>query len=159
MGTIGTPITSSPLSYVTVFECEEYFANLLYSGPWDSATEEDKNKAIVTATQIIDSLNYADDKTEDDQELEFPRGTDTTVPQAIKDACAEIALALLDGYDIEQGFRTQNIKSTSYSGVSTTYDINALPEYAKLGIPSVRAWRLLRPYIEFNAGISISRVN
>lgn len=101
--------------YGTLVDAMEYFSNRLHSESWDQASAVDKRKALVGATAIIDTLNYkgykapvhtvvkaAEDvnKTPDpadireaeaSQDREFPRGTDTDVPNQIIRAAYEIA--------------------------------------------------------------------
>lgn len=72
------------IQYVTIEEANGYFAGRLHSEKWDEATEENKQKAITTATKRIDMQRIA--KTWDAAE---------DAPQAVKDACCEEALALL----------------------------------------------------------------
>ena len=51
---------------------------------------------------------------EGSQELEFPRGADTEVPEAIRRACYEIAHTLLDGKDPELELENLGIVSQGY---------------------------------------------
>lgn len=67
-------------SYVSLEEAQAYFATRLHVGEWDKASESDKEKALVMATSIIDSLSFSGRKykegnpgSEDYQALEWPR--------------------------------------------------------------------------------------
>ena len=90
--------------YLDETEAQTYFDTVLFTNVWDSATSEERLKALLMATRIIDRLNYFGSKVSESQEHQFPRtdgsNYDSTVPQQIKDACCEIALALLDGVDV-----------------------------------------------------------
>ena len=55
------------------------------------------------------------------QPLEFPRGEDTQVPEAIRIAEYEIAYALLDGKDPELELENLAISAMGYGTVKTTY--------------------------------------
>ena len=61
------------------------------------------------------------------QELEFPRGADTEVPEAIRRACYEIAHTLLDGKDPELELENLGIVSQGYSSVRTTFSRTHVP--------------------------------
>jgi hypothetical protein len=94
------------------------------------------------------------------QELEFPRGQDTTVPTQIEYACYEIALELLDGFDPEDAVERQNVIRQAYSAVRTTYDNSSSAlEYLGYGIPTARVWRMLKPYLTDSRMINFSRAD
>lgn len=64
-------------SYVSLAEANAYFENYLYSGTWDSTDDDTKEKALITATAMIDSsFRWYGDKTDPEQTLEFPRTSD-----------------------------------------------------------------------------------
>src|SRR4051812_38647549 len=95
--------------YGTLSEANAYFGSRLHETAWTDADVADRPKALWAATQIIDTLNYKGTKAtvytllaanpcatqaeirdaEDAQVLEFPRGTDTEAPEAIRRACYE----------------------------------------------------------------------
>jgi hypothetical protein len=94
------------------------------------------------------------------QELEFPRGADTTVPEAIRRACYEIAHTLLDGKDPELELENLGIESQGYASVRTTFSRNQVPvEHIVNGVPSATAWRLLTPFLRDDDAIRVSRVS
>ena len=79
---------------------------------------------------------------EGSQELEFPRGADTEVPEAIRRACYEIAHTLLDGKDPELELENLGIESQGYASVRTTFSRTHVPvEHIVNGVPSALAWR------------------
>lgn len=146
--------------YATIAEAQAYFDNRLNTEAWDDATDANKNKALGMATvTIIDRLNFRGEKTDPDQELQFPRGDDTVVPQDIKNACAEIALALLDGVDPELEFDNLRMKSQAYGVVRSTYDSDRAPEHYVAGVPSSIAWRFLKPYLRNVFTVNLDRVS
>jgi len=146
-------------SYSTVLEADIYFSNRLNTSVWDDSTETEKTKALIMGTQIIDRLNYKGDKTVDTQTAQFPRGGDTDVPDDIKYANDEIALALLDGVDPELEYENLFMTSQGYSNVRSTYNREIMPGHVVAGAPSVTAWRYLQPYVRDNAYFDISRVS
>lgn len=147
--------------YATIQEASAYFATRLHSGLWGATNPTDKNASLISATRIIDRLNYMGDKhdLETPQELEFPRGTDTVVPSDIKIACYEIAFALLDGVDPEMETDNLAVVSEGYSSVRSTYDRNAALPHLAAGVPSMTAWRYLLPYLRDDRSFKMSRVS
>jgi len=145
--------------YATIAEAQAYFNGRLNTDPWDDATDDNKNKALIMSTTLIDRLNYRGEKADSDQTLQFPRGNDTAVPQDIKNACSEVALALLDGVDPEMEFENLRMKSQAYGVVRSTYDTNRTPEHYVAGIPSSLAWRFLKPYLRSPFTVDRHRVS
>lgn len=166
--------------YGTLQEAIDYFDGRLHETAWSSSTASDRPKALRAATRIIDTLNFKGykhtvyelleddpDATEEEireqeaaQELEFPRGADTEVPEAIRVACYEIAYSLLDGKDPELELENLGITSQGISSVRTSYARNNAPiEHIINGIPNATAWRLLRPFLRDDEAIKLSRVS
>lgn len=145
--------------YGDVPAADSYFTERLQTDAWDNANDTDKFKALAMATRAIDRLNYAGDKTDADQELQFPRGGDTDVPDAILIATYECALALLDGYDPNIEIENLAISSQGFAEVRDTYDRSFALEHIRSGIPSVVAWSYIKPYLRDPNYFTISRVN
>ena len=168
-------------TYVTMNEAIAYFAERLNEVAWTDATPQDRTKALIAATRIIDRLNFkgykkpvydyiasvTDGCIEQSeinaasltQELQFPRDTDTDVPEEIKLACYEIAYALLDEVDPDTELENLAIISHGYASVRTTYSrSHNPPEHLNAGVPSATAWRYLRPFLREPGGIILSRV-
>lgn len=154
--------------YGTVAGGDFYFENKLNSLSWLSASAEEKFQAIFEATQAIDKLSFIGVKTNSDQKRQFPRKNiktrdvalveDTTVPDDIVFACYELALRLLDGVDIDM--ESENLASNRrrYDSVETYYDRRFPPVHVASGIPSIKAWHFLLPYLRDNSEIVLSRV-
>lgn len=153
-----TIVTSFPF-YGTIAEANNYFDNRLDSGYWDEATDNDKRKALVMATRQIDRLNFLGDMAESSQRLQFPRGTDTTVPKDIEYATYEEAIILLSGANLESETNRLFVQSQSFSSVRTTYDRTYTQEHVRNGILSATAWKLISPYLRDPYEIQISRVD
>lgn len=170
--------------YGTLSEANEYFGIRLHEEAWYGAAAADRPKALIKATQIIDSLNFKGYKAavydimydydgtelgptdeeirdaEDSQELEFPRGEDTDIPEAILIACWEIAHALLDGVDPDLDVENLGVVSQGYASVRTTYARSqAQVEHLMHGIPSATAWRYLKPFLRDADEVKLSRVD
>jgi len=174
-------------NYGTVAGGNTFFGARLHAYDWDSATPEDKQKALVQASELIDQFDYIGQKyavqvvidAQDDsydwstdegqealrtaelsQELEFPRGDSATIPTEIETACYLIAKALLSGRDPEADLENLSVKSTAYGGVRTTYqrDGNNQEHLAHL-IPSPQAFNLIRPFFRERDTFDVKRVS
>lgn len=144
--------------YGTQDRADIYFNKRLNTAAWDEALLSDKESALIMATRLIDRLNFAGDKNDSAQSLQFPRGDDTDVPIEIEYACYEVALALLDGYEPEQEVESLGVLSETYSGVRTTYDGYHVNEHLRAGIPSIEAWEYLRSFLRDPTQVRLSRV-
>lgn len=60
-------------SWGSMEEAEAYFEDRLDAAAWDEALEPERSKALVTATTVLDSLNWAGRSTLVDQYTAFPR--------------------------------------------------------------------------------------
>ena len=145
--------------YGTISRASAYFSKRLNTRVWDVALYADREAALIQATRAIDKLNYAGDRAESTQDLQFPRNDDTDVPVEIEYACYEIALAFLDGYDQDQEVQTVGVLSESYSSVRTTYDGSFVVEHIRAGIPSIEAWEYLHPFLRDSRAVRVSRVS
>lgn len=154
------------MSYSTVAEANTYFQTRLYSQAWDEATTANKTIALAEATERIDRLRFAGWPVDDDQANEFPRyfdwseGADGTeeVPDDIKKAEAEIAMALLDGIDPDQEAEDLRVGSSGYSSVRMARNTRDAVPHVAAGIPSMTAWRYLLPWLSPDRKIVINRV-
>jgi len=145
--------------YATRAEATAYFLGRLNSEAYDDADEADQTAALTMATMLMDRLNYRGDKADSAQTLQFPRGSDTAIPEDIKNACAEIALALLDGVDPELEFENLRMKSQAYGVIKSTYEGTRSPEHTVAGIPSSLAWRFMKPYLRSVQTVNMHRVS
>lgn len=146
-------------SYMTVEEADTYFGNRLNIRAWECASYDEKRRGLYMATEIIDRLNFNGCKADSAQENQFPRDTDTTIPEDVQRASAEIALALLDGVDPDMEYENLRLKSQGYGGVRSTYDEEFHQPHLIAGIPSVTAWRYLRPYLRDPNELTLFRTN
>lgn len=146
------------MGYITTEEGDTYFASRLSAEAWTAAADGDKTKAVEMATQAINNLNFRGGKTVSSQTDQFPRGTAGVTPQAIKDACAEIALAYLDGFD--PGIERDNLSAISQglSSARTTFDKQYMEAHKIAGVPIV-AWNLLLPYLASSSNFKINRAS
>lgn len=146
-------------AYLTVEEAEEIIEEqILNTVEWDASSDDDKEKALTYATKLIDNLNFLGSKTDETQTLQFPRGGDTEIPDDIKEACVFIADRLLQGIDIEMEYETAFMTTSKYANVQANFNRSTIPEHIVVGIPSIRAWLKLKPYLQNNRVVILSRV-
>ena len=90
-------------SYVTLAEANSYFETVPDSSTWTNKTDDQKNRALISATREIDNLVFYGDRCDEDQALKFPRTnyqvdrvelSCSTIPNNIKYAQYELARAL-----------------------------------------------------------------
>ena len=147
------------MSYLTPAEAQEYFDARIGADAWEEASETDQDKALKHASRVIDRLNYIGSKAVATQERQFPRGTDTLVPKAIKDATCEVALSLLDGVDPNMEYENISMNSQGYGNVRSNYDRTHVPPHIVSGIPSFIAWTYLQPYLRDPYSFDIHRTS
>ena len=80
--------------------------------------------------------------------LEFPRGADTVVPEAVRIAEYELALSLLDGVDPQMELENLAVTAQGHAEVRTHYERNMVPiEHLINLVPNSLAWSLLKPFL------------
>ena len=130
-------------SYSTTEYADEYFAGRLHAESWGETSDADKEKALRQATKEIDRQPLRGRKTETGQALAFPRYPDTEVPEVVKEACCEIALALLErGNSQRRKLQQEGVQSFSLGNMSETYTPGA-----GRGLLSQEAKELLGPWL------------
>lgn len=120
-------------TYISLADAEAYFNERLYVDEWDSASDDDKSRALIMATKHIDRLALVGCKKLESQKQQFPRcyptdqrglasyignlpevsadgwACDTDIPQVVKEACCEQALFLLSLTDYERHRNKQHV--------------------------------------------------
>jgi len=129
--------------YCTVEDADKYFEKRLYIESWVWAQFLDKESALWQATKAIDRQLLKGRKTDPAQPLAFPRHPDTEIPQAVKEACCEEALAILEsGNSQRRKLQREGVQSFSLGNMSETYAPGA-----GRGLLSQEAKELLRPWL------------
>jgi hypothetical protein len=135
-------------SYIDYDTAEVYFSDRLYADDWNSSSQSSAEKALIMATQRIETLPLAGVKADITQILHFPIKTryysTSTVPKAVLNAVCEEALAILGGVDKRAKLQASGVQSYSVGGLSEAFDHNG---YAYTGLQSAEARRLLQPYL------------
>ena len=130
-------------SYCTIEYADEYFKKRLHAESWGETSEADKEKALKQATRSIDRMPLKGRKTDLHQPLAFPRYPDTEIPEAVKEACCEEALALLEsGNSQRRKLQQEGVQSFTLGNMSETYAPGA-----GRGLLSQEAKELLRPWL------------
>ena len=167
-------------SYATIQEAETYFNCKLHEQAWSVSNPAQREPALIEASRIIDSLNYKGVKNavyvlleadpdacdediraaEASQELEFPRGADTVVPERILFACFEIAYALLDGVDPQYELENMSMNDHGIGSVRASFNRSQEPlEHFMNGVPSSTAWKYLKPFLRDDRSRRLTRVS
>ncbi len=147
--------------YATESEADVHFGERTDTSAWDSAASPDKVKALKEATRIIDDLNYVGEKNDPvNQVREFPRNDDTVVPEEVQRATAEVAIALLQGDNLNAINNTVGKTAESVGDASVSYDKGARQRLlaVNFGLPSAEAARLLREWIIDPREVDLERV-
>lgn len=152
-------------AYLIAQDADLFFQKRLKAELWFESSYEDRNKALIQATFLIDNLNFAGDIAEVGQVLQFPRANtfqnstkDVEIPVEIKNACCLIALKLLDGVDIDLEIKNLSMTQSKFHQVTANYDRNWVPEHLQAGIPSAEAWFLLKPFLRSINSVSLIRL-
>ena len=102
------PVQLGTNCFVSNEGAEDYFVGRLDAAAWDTADPAQKDKALVTATRILNDLSWAGYAASSDQLLAFPRfcryyeplmgfTVETVgIPQRIREATCELAYHLLN---------------------------------------------------------------
>ena len=142
-------------SYADIEYADTYFGDRYGADQWRAATEVHKAQALATATRSIDVQRLRGRKTDDAQPLAFPRAiywrgawnADTTVPEAVKAATCEEALAILS-QDTQRAARQREcLTSVSIGDASESYYKSALARTQSGELLSPQAKLLLRPWL------------
>lgn len=151
-------LTTLPI-YGSIEKADNYFSLMLQGMRWNSVDRTTKLRALVSATKLIETLNFIGRKASAQQPLQFPRGTDTTTPVAICEATYELALALLKGIDPNTEKDNLYAQSQVYGSIRKDYNRTAIPMHTLHGIPCPTAWNLLLAYLEPKLGLTLCRVD
>jgi hypothetical protein len=147
------------IPYVTNSDADIYFETRYKTELWNTQTEDNKTRLLCDATRLIDALNYCGDKHNVNQQLEFPRGADVAIPQIIKDACCDIAFAILNGRDIEYDNELISLHISASDNGRLVVDPKEVSIAKIHNIPSIIAWYKLRPYLRDGSAITLVRIS
>ena len=128
---IATPGADNANSYCTKAEAEAYHETRLHNSAWSAATDDSKNRALVTATRLLDDLIEWDGLPSypETQALQWPRSglytpvgaviEENQIPLALKNAVAEYAFRLLEADLVANA--SQDLESVSVGDISVAF--------------------------------------
>ena len=125
---VATLKSATANSYVTLAEANTYFETVPDSTTWTNKTDDQKNRALISATRWIDGLNFYGDRCDESQALKWPRNNYhvddvelacTSIPANIKYAQYELARALANDTDAITG-------NTGTAGVAKEVELGEL---------------------------------
>jgi hypothetical protein len=124
-------------TYADVDTADAYLTGSIHAGTdWSGATTDNKGRALVTATRILDRQRWL---------AAYDTFAERSVVQNIIDASIEMALALVQGSGLQTDQSTaQQLQSIKAGSVSLTYFRGA--EGVPLRFPLI-VWELLRDYL------------
>lgn len=150
-------------SYVTVADADTYFETRIDSAEWFALSDEIKEQALVTATQLVDDNAWIGSAVSPSQALAWPRkaasypddrlGYQVTVPEnlipvRVKVAVYEQALHLVNNEDLLSE-TTQTFESISIGSISLS-DSNG--DVTRTSIRPTVVMKPIRPLIRRGSG-------
>jgi hypothetical protein len=149
-------LTKGTNSYVTASEADTYFSTRLDVAAWTAADVTEKEKALVTASGVLDGLIWTGVAVSELQPLAFPRRGSyfdpriglravldgSTIPARVETATKELAYHLLNNDGILDDMGNVNDMSIGQINLSTIRAPNLVPSVVK---------RLIKPLLA-NAG-------
>jgi hypothetical protein len=157
--------SASANSFVTLAEADAYMDGRLNGSAWESATEDNQNRALVEATRELSARTWKGRRVDDTQALAWPRqwagdpdsplqgyfDTDV-VPQRVKDACCELAFQFIKAgtTDVAAQDSTIGVTREKVGEIETEY---AEPHARTQGLRRYpRVWALIAPLLEQRMG-------
>jgi hypothetical protein len=142
-------------SYVTIADADTYFETRIDSADWVTSSDQIKEQALVTATQLIDDNAWIGSAVSSSQALAWPRKNaiyndtrlglqvsiaEDEVPSRVKIAVYEQALHLISNEDVLMG-QSQTFESISVGSISlsdSNGDTTRIPMKASTALKSIR---------------------
>lgn len=149
-GTVGTPVpTPGHTAYADLEFATNYLVFRLDTLKWDFATDAEKEAALQMASDDIDNLPLHGYQRSADQARRFPRNyaTDATIPINVQKACVELALAYIKGVDSQEEYSLLTRREMVYATIRETRDTTRMEPHILAGIPSLRAFNWLVPFL------------
>ena len=136
-------------SYCSIDDADTYHEKRLHTSDWDNANDDDREKALMWATMLLDALiEWNGYKYDEDQALEWPRGgcldragyeVDVDeIPQFLIDATAEYARNL-----IARDWTAQ-ADTKGYSYLRAGDLAMSISKYDRSGMLPDSVWRIVR---------------
>lgn len=119
--------------YATLAQADAYHEAHMHGGAWRSALVEDKHRALLTATRLLDQhLVWAGAAASATQRLAWPRTglldpnrnvlSSTAIPERLAEACAELARQILEeDRTADSEIEAKGLTSLSVGSISMTF--------------------------------------
>jgi hypothetical protein len=142
-------------SYVIIADADTYFETRIDNANWFDATDDIKEQALVTATQIVDDNAWIGSAVSSSQALAWPRKnakyydsrmgffvtpSESEIPAMVKTAVYEQALHLVNNEDLLTG-QTQTFENISVGSISISDangDVTRTPIKSSLVIKAIK---------------------
>jgi hypothetical protein len=112
---------ASANSYVTLADADAYFETTPDATNWDDKTDDQKNRALISATRWIDALSFYGKRCSETQALKWPR-KDYKV-DGIELACTLIPIGIeVATYELARAFANDTDAITGSTGTTGIYD-------------------------------------
>jgi hypothetical protein len=112
---------ASANSYVTLADADAYFETTPDATNWDDKTNDQKNRALISATRWIDALSFYGKRCSETQALKWPR-EDYKV-DGIELACTLIPVGIeVATYELARAFANDTDAITGSTGTTGIYD-------------------------------------
>jgi hypothetical protein len=150
--------TDNPV-FADVEMADAYLSGAYHADNWRTLDDDSKGRALVTATRTLDRQEWLGVKTDDLNELDWPRkdtgviGVDPDlIPVDIQNATIELALSLTQGSDV-QNYQSANgnIQTLRAGSASITYFRGGGNGGTPTRFPQI-VWELVEPYLSGGAG-------
>lgn len=148
-------------SYVCRSEADAYFADRIDASTWAAATTTARDQALVTATTRLEQESYTGTVVFIDQALAWPRyGTydrdgfqfdHESLPISVRQACMELALALLKDSTLLDDTGLEGLKNVSLG----TLDV--APRARRAGTLPATVARMIEPVRLGGSGTKVYR--
>lgn len=142
-------------SYLTLDEAELFFDNMYGAEDWETLSDEDKERLLITATDQIDYITRTDLKSQSGQALNFPMtiNDEEVGYNEARRCCAFQALYIYENNDsikstVEESI--QNVKTQNFGKIQTTKSSSGI-NFFKRYDPKVL--KILSLYLDGNSEI------
>lgn len=139
--------SASANSYITVATGDDMTGLYLGTLAWSSASTDNKGRALIMATRYLDELDWIGSRASTTQALAWPRNdaecgelsyANSVIPQPIKQACFDLAEALLSSptllggsgagnAELIPGIPNASLRSASVDVISVQFKDGAVP--------------------------------
>lgn len=145
--------------YASVAMADLYLNAAFHGQTWFDLDEDTKGQALVTAVRTLDRQVWLGAKTDEAQELDWPRKdtgvvgvTPDIIPDDIVNASIELALSLTQGSNVQNYQSTEgNIQNLRAGSASITYFRGGSNGGTATRFPQI-VWELVEPYLSGSAG-------